>query len=830
MVAVSNKLIVLDVGDGDFDRGFPVVLRIGEVGKPHKVEFRGRFPPRPEIPQTYDRWQAIYHSWGANHRWWRSMRLDFPPQTTNVSHWDDCHHAAQALQESLKQWFDQPEMRDLREQILIEVRRQEGACLIVRTQDRWLRRLPWHLWTLLERLPQLEIGISAQYAEATKRLSSPVKILAVLGNSEGIDIQVDPTLLENLPRAIVQRLVEPTRQALSDRLFERHWDILFFAGHSRSEVDGETGYIWINDTDRLTPGELKFALGRAVQNGLQLAIFNSCDGLGLARELADLQIPYLIVMREPVPDRIAQAFLQYFLKAFAQGEPVYLAVRKAREQLQSLESKYPCASWLPVLCQNPAAPVLKYPRHNPRRTGLIAGVGSIALLGTILLVQQEWQQRQIRARISSGETLLVQSVTHADKVAGVAAFGQGDFKAAASQFERSLQQHRNDPETLIYLNNARIGDRSSLKLAVSVPIGSNTNVAQEILRGVAQAQENVNRQGGIAGQLLQVAIANDDNDPGLSQAIASQWVKDPQVLAVVGHNASDASVAAAPVYIQGGLVMITPTSFSDKLSSSGPYVFRMVPSIRFLADRLATYYIQTHPKARIAICSDASAVDNESYRNQFANGILAQAVTQAGASLVQFPCDFSAKNFDPNVAIANLINRGANTLLLAPHIDRISQATDTAKANRGRLKLLGSPTLYTVKTLELGQNAVNDLLLPAPWHPAMLPNDSFARDAAKLWGGTVNWRTAMAYDATLAIVAGLKQSIASGSQPHPTREGLKDALRSSDFSVNGASGPIRFIQSGERQIVSGFGVLVQVRSVPGSRLGYDFMPLPPQKK
>jgi hypothetical protein len=33
---------------------------------------------------------------------------------------------------------------------------------------------------------------------------------------------------------------------------------------------------------------------------------------------------------------------------------VYQAVRSAREQLQGLEDRYPCASWLPVICQNPA--------------------------------------------------------------------------------------------------------------------------------------------------------------------------------------------------------------------------------------------------------------------------------------------------------------------------------------------------------------------------------------------------------------------------------------------------------------------------------------------
>jgi branched-chain amino acid transport system substrate-binding protein len=268
-----------------------------------------------------------------------------------------------------------------------------------------------------------------------------------------------------------------------------------------------------------------------------------------------------------------------------------------------------------------------------------------------------------------------------------------------------------------------------------------------------------------------------------------------------------------------------------------------------LADKLAGSYIKIHPYANIATCSEESSVDNESFRNQFTNGVLAQNSTQPvvnnssgfenqftngvlaqtanhpDVKLEKYPCDFSAKNFDSNVTIANLIQRGVDTLLLSPHVDRINKATDIARANHGRLRLLGSPTLYTSATLELGKSAVNDLLLEAPWYSNLSNDDPFSREAAKLWGGPVNWRTAMSYDATKVIVSGLKQMIETGVQITPTREKLKDALRNSEFSVKGASGTIRFIQSGERQIDANLGILVQVKPVPSSQFGYDFVPL-----
>jgi CHASE2 domain-containing sensor protein len=74
----------------------------------------------------------------------------------------------------------------------------------------------------------------------------------------------------------------------------------------------------------------------------------------LARDLTGLKIPQIVVMREPVPDRVSQEFLKYFLEAFSSGESFYLSVREARERLQGLEDRFPCATWLPIIFQHPA--------------------------------------------------------------------------------------------------------------------------------------------------------------------------------------------------------------------------------------------------------------------------------------------------------------------------------------------------------------------------------------------------------------------------------------------------------------------------------------------
>jgi hypothetical protein len=132
-----------------------------------------------------------------------------------------------------------------------------------------------------------------------------------------------------------------------------------FAGHSSTDSQ-QTGRIELNDRESLTIPELKYALRSAIALGLKLAIFNSCDGLGLAKDLADLQIPSVVVMREPVPNEVAQVFVKKFLEGFANNDSLYASLREARKSLEEIEDRYPCASWLPVICQNPAEDEISY--------------------------------------------------------------------------------------------------------------------------------------------------------------------------------------------------------------------------------------------------------------------------------------------------------------------------------------------------------------------------------------------------------------------------------------------------------------------------------------
>ena len=154
-----------------------------------------------------------------------------------------------------------------------------------------------------------------------------------------------------------------------------------------------------------------------------------------------------------------------------------------------------------------------------------------------------------------------------------------------------MSKQRNDSEALIYLNNARIGKNEAYSIAVAVPIGTEKTTAQEIWRGVAQADE-INQQGGINNVPLQVVIVNDDNNPQTAAEVAKNLAKNKDILGVVGHFSSGVTLATAPIYQQNELVAISPSSTYVAISNAENYIFRTVPSDRFTSSALARYFLE----------------------------------------------------------------------------------------------------------------------------------------------------------------------------------------------------------------------------------------------
>ncbi|MEL6162572.1 MAG: CHAT domain-containing protein, partial [Cyanobacteria bacterium J06628_3] len=353
--------VILGFGNGNLENGCEHVS-VEIRGDDEKLIARGD----GSLPASVQLWE-LYNSWKS------SFRSRFGGRIIII---EDSESSSSAVEMQLSkcinnftsefnQWLNCDGFRPieilLRNHLSIDV----PVSFIVEAEDNQLRRLPWYLWEFFDDYHYAEPTLafskyeSGRIGQVKRNL---VRVLVVIGDSQGINTGVDKKIFEeSLGDAEVIILSQPSRQDLDEYLWEHSgWDILAFLGHSGSSEDGKTGSIKINSTESLSLDDLKNALKSAINKGLQLAIFNSCDGLGLVTQLRNLYLPHTIVMREPVPDKIAQEFIKNFLPAFHGGKSLAIAVREAREKLQKWENHCPSATWLPVLCQNPGVESLNW--------------------------------------------------------------------------------------------------------------------------------------------------------------------------------------------------------------------------------------------------------------------------------------------------------------------------------------------------------------------------------------------------------------------------------------------------------------------------------------
>jgi len=420
-------------------------------------------------------------------------------------------------------------------------------------------------------------------------------------------------------------------------------------------------------------------------------------------------------------------------------------------------------------------------------------------------------------RYSAGEEILMSTSSTnkaflEHKQQGVQAMSAGNYSEAVQQFEAALAEKRNSPETLIYLNNARIGQQNAHQVAVTIPVGADTVFfSLEMLRGYAQAQQEINQAGGINGTPLKLVIADEDDDPEVAKEVARKLASQEDILAVTGHWSSTTTLAVAPIYDENELVLVNPVSTSTEISGISNYVFRTIPSNFVVGATMANYALNDLQAQNIALYYDSNSGYSLSLRRELKTALS----TRGGRVVNEF--DLSAGGFLAQETLNQARSQNAEAVVLIPSPETIDRALQVVNVNDGDFPLIGDiGNLYGVKTLQVGGEDAVGMAIPIPWHIQNPGSEEFVQKSRQLWGGDVNWATVMAHDAMSAIAQAIEQNL--------SRDGIQKALASPDFSAPGVVQPIKFLPSGDRD---GRLMLVEVQPANPSRsgTGYDFVPI-----
>ncbi len=650
------------------------------------------------------------------------------------------------------------------------------------------------------------------------------RVLLVLGSQKNIEV---PICLDDIEKylstpAIITPLYQPSPEEVLKVISDRKFDIIIMVGHSNINSDGSDGIISINENDSISIREFTQPFRSSVERGLKLVILAGCSSIGAARALSanNIAVPNVIAFRVPVHYKVLRLFFdRIFSHWIQQFKSLEIALTDTRAELSMYDRDCPGALILPILFTSAYAP----PLHFPTSRSLKQRISSIADLSPLVFVQKLTRKIQVPAIISIGllgimvywgrsfadpkfqaacnstlgdgiscgeEILLSKSNIgqQIDKQAGANAVASENYPQAIQLLTKAWEEKK-DPETLIGLENAKLGGKNiTIKsIAVSIPASNTTpsDVPTAMLKAVAFAQQQWNANP--HKWKLRVVIIDDKNNPDYAPKLIDNLLN-RDIIAGIGSYSSVVSAPVKDIYNQHGTVLISGTSTSSQLTntSADTFFFRVCPNNQTAGKNIANYLAQNKYK-KIALFRTINKAFSGSMTTALKENI------QGGAKSIVKEFDFN----DERSATADLQaakDAGAQAIVMIPDAytsenperDRL---LSIIRENNGELPIIGNEIVRDQTLFRFSKKQIEKIVISLSWHPSTYQDSAIV--TPDFWGDRSNLdhRIAMNYDATQVIIKSLDK-LPIDLDTNDGRKRLQEVIR--DTNIQGITGEISF--------------------------------------
>ncbi len=320
--------------------------------------------------------------------------------------------------------------------------------------------------------------------------------------------------------------------------------------------------------------------------------------------------------------------------------------------------------------------------------------------------------------------------------------------------------------------------------------GWNGPEEQELRRGIELAAVQVDAAG---SRPIRVVFKDDRNDNGAAAEIAQQLVRDPAVVAVIGHTRSDPTLVAAKAY-DGVMPLVVARFTSPDVTVLSRWVFQLLPTDSAYAAAVSDFARQ-HGWRRAAVLFNNTArgrTTAEQFRRLFAGDVLSQ-------DPAVFPAPLPG---DLKIYVAYHKR-------LAPDVVYVPVGEPKEYIREAQLQALPSAVIGW----DVWAGLSSDAALPGRFYyiaPFDLtskrdPTRQFVAAFRARYGAEPGPFAALGYDAVRLVAAAVARS-------GPDRRRIRDALAAltPDAPYEGAIGSVSF--NGDGTIVGPQPVIVPLRS------------------
>ncbi len=307
-------------------------------------------------------------------------------------------------------------------------------------------------------------------------------------------------------------------------------------------------------------------------------------------------------------------------------------------------------------------------------------------------------------------------------------------------------------------------------------------------RGLRMAVDETNAAGGVLGRPLTVLREDDHESVDESRLVARRLAQNDDVVAVIGHMQSYASLPAAAIYDLFGIVHLAPTATDPRLTRQGyRRLFRLTFTDRETGAQMADF-AAAQGYDRVAIYYIRNA-----YGRGLANAFEERAL-ERGIGIAD------RQSYDPNTVggeralndiLASWRDLELRAIFVAGEPREAAAMIRAARALGIDVPVLGGDALGTGDFVSLGGSAVEGTVIAAAFHPAdeRAAVRRFSAAFRQRYGRLPDASAALGYDAVRLLVHGMTR--AESVDPDDVAEALRSIV-----GWQGVTGAFSFTDEG----------------------------------
>jgi branched-chain amino acid transport system substrate-binding protein len=272
--------------------------------------------------------------------------------------------------------------------------------------------------------------------------------------------------------------------------------------------------------------------------------------------------------------------------------------------------------------------------------------------------------------------------------------------------------------------------------------------------GVILAVEQINRKGGIHGRPVELIAKDDQQNPETALRVDRE-LADEGVVAIIGHMTSTMSMVAIPFANKEKILMISPTTSTNKVSGLDDFFIRIMPPNKSETEHLARHAFEVMGLKKIAVIYDLS---NRAYTEGYFHNFK-DAFEGFGGSINHVETFISGKDMGFATAADALLKPDPEAVLIvtgAPDAAMISQRIRIAGA---KIPIFACGWAMTADLLHDGGPAVEGLLFSMLFNRESKEKAylKFKKRFKERFGETPNFAAAHGYEAAQALFKALSK-------------------------------------------------------------------------